>query len=258
MINPINHYALTSGQPGVINEEAYTVLELVGQVGAKVNECVEQVNENTQATGEFDGRITAAQEAADDAQEAADDAQDAADAAQLIANGASASATRAVNAIDNMSMYLGVPWWADSPEDGGELNSGFIQHLFSVVAQILNNNGKYYDLTSDGPGNRCNVLKINGYCPTQQIDFGENCIGLVSIELYLFKPVSGLANASILVRYTQQVASAQSGAYGSGTVFDVQTTITLPAEAYSATNPYDASEFFTNRLCTCNLYQFQL
>jgi hypothetical protein len=250
MINPINHYAITSGQPGVINEEAYTVLQLVGQIGAKTNECVEQVNENTQATGEFDDRITTAQETADGAQEAAD-------AAQRTANGASANASRAVNAIDDMTMYLGIPWYGDSPEDGGELTNGFIQHLFSVVAQILNNNGKYYDLTSDGPGNRCNVLKINGYCPTQQIDNGENCIGIVSIELDLLKPVSGLSRATILVHYTQQIASDTS-AYGQGTAFDLETAISLPAAAYSATNPYDDSEFFSNRICTCNVYQFQM
>lgn len=61
MINPINNYALTSAQPGVINEEAYTVLQLVGQVGAKTNECIEQVNENTETVNTFDERISNAE-----------------------------------------------------------------------------------------------------------------------------------------------------------------------------------------------------
>ena len=60
-ISPINHYALTTAQPGVINEEAYTVLDLVGKCGAKVNECVNAVNE----IEDYDDRITAAQETAD-------------------------------------------------------------------------------------------------------------------------------------------------------------------------------------------------
>lgn len=62
-ISPINHYALTTAQPGVINEEAYTVLDLVGKCGAKVNECVNAVNE----IEDYDDRITAAQETADEA-----------------------------------------------------------------------------------------------------------------------------------------------------------------------------------------------
>jgi hypothetical protein len=258
MINPINHYALTSGQPGVINEEAYTVLELVGQVGAKTNECVAQVNENTQETGEFDGRITTAQEAADAAQEAADAAQEAADAAQRTANAATETAQAAMRYVDNVTIFQSVPWWADGEiESGGQLSLGFIEFIKNVVSQILNNNRKYYDLTSIGPGSGCNVVKIKGYCPTTLIDDAENCAGLVDIELDVFKPVSQLANASILVHYKQQVASG-SGAYGSGSVFDVVTTITIPAEEYSGTNPYDPDEFFMNRLCTFNVYDFQL
>lgn len=88
MINPINNYALTPAQPGVINEEAYTVLELVGKCGSKVNECVETVNtlesdvERTETKAEL--ARTVAQEAlrnAATAQTAADDAQDTADTA---------------------------------------------------------------------------------------------------------------------------------------------------------------------------------
>ena len=66
-ISPINHYALTTAQPGVINEEAYTVLDLVGKCGAKVNECVNAVNEVVDETEGYDARITAAQETGDDA-----------------------------------------------------------------------------------------------------------------------------------------------------------------------------------------------
>lgn len=66
-ISPINHYALTTAQPGVINEEAYTVLDLVGKCGAKVNECVAAVNEALDESEGYDARITAAQETADDA-----------------------------------------------------------------------------------------------------------------------------------------------------------------------------------------------
>jgi hypothetical protein len=123
MINPINHYAITSGQPGVINEEAYTTLQLVGECGQKINEIIPAVNEASGLAGQFDERITAAQETADNAlsianeneqritnvssvaqegrsvayaaREAANDAQDAANAAQDTANAANATADKA-------------------------------------------------------------------------------------------------------------------------------------------------------------------
>lgn len=84
-ISPINHYALTTAQPGVINEEAYTVLDLVGKCGAKVNECVNAVNE----IEDYDARITAAQTTAD--------------GAASTANAALATATENGQRISNLS-----------------------------------------------------------------------------------------------------------------------------------------------------------
>lgn len=51
MIDKIGHYSLTT--PGSIyDEEALTALELAGRTAKKVNECVEQVNENTKTVKE--------------------------------------------------------------------------------------------------------------------------------------------------------------------------------------------------------------
>ena len=48
MINKIGHYSLEN--PGTIyDEEAMTALELAGRTASKVNECVDQVNQNTEA-----------------------------------------------------------------------------------------------------------------------------------------------------------------------------------------------------------------
>ena len=51
MIDKIGHYSMTT--PGTIyDEEALTALELAGRTATKVNECVEQVNENTKTVNE--------------------------------------------------------------------------------------------------------------------------------------------------------------------------------------------------------------
>lgn len=257
MINPINHYAITSGQPGVINEEAYTTLELVGKCGAKVNECIEAVNGATADVQTFDSRITTAQATADDASSTANAAQATANAAQATAESASANAQYAKKYVDDVTIFQAFTWWADPIVNGGELTQGFMEYLKSIVSQLLNNKGKYYDLTQNNNGNVCNVLKFNGYCPTSFIEYGQNCIGLMRLELYVFKPVGTFSDASILVHYNQNIASASNGV-GAGSIFDVVTTITLPAAVYSASNPYDPDDFFMNRLCTYNNYDFQL
>lgn len=280
-ISPINHYALTTGQPGVINEEAYTVLDLVGKCGAKVNECVAAVNE----IEDYDDRITAAQETADAAastaraamttatengqritnvsavamegRSVAFSAQSAANAAQTTADAASANAQYAKQYVDDVTIFQAFTWWADPIVNGGKLTQGFMEYLKSMVSQLLNNKGKYYDLTQNNNGSVCNVLKFNGYCPASFIEYGQNCVGLMRLELYVFKPVSTFSDASILVHYNQNIASASNG-IGAGSIFDVVTTITLPAAVYSASNPYDPDDFFMNRLCTYNNYDFQL
>ena len=264
MINPINHYAITSGQPGVINEEAYTTLELVGKCGAKVNECIEAVNGATGDIETFDSRITAAQETADNASSAAnaaqttaESAQTTAESAQATAESASATAEYAKRYVDDVTIFQGFIWWSDPIVNGGELTTGFMEYLKSIVSQLLNNKGKYYDLTQNNTGSVCNVLKFNGYCPASFIDNGQNCVGLMRLELYVFKPVANFSDASILVHYNQNIASASNG-YGAGSIFDVVTTITLPAAVYSASNPYDPDDFYMNRLCTYNNYDFQL
>lgn len=285
MINPINHYAITSGQPGVINEEAYTTLELVGKCGAKVNECIDAVNEATTDVETFDSRITAAQETANDAASTANaalatatengeritnvsavalegrsvafSARATAESAQATAESASANAQYAKKYVDDVTIFQGFTWWTDPIVNGGELTQGFMEFLKSIVSQILNNTGKYYDLTQNNNGSVCNVLKFNGYCPASFIEYGQNCVGLMRLELYVFKPVGSFSDASILVHYNQNIAS-KSGGVGAGSIFDVVTTITLPAAVYSASNPYDPDDFFMNRLCTYNNYDFQL
>lgn len=256
-ISPINHYALTTGQPGVINEEAYTVLDLVGKCGSKVNECVGAVNAAVGAVNaavdeieDYDDRITAAQTAADNAGSTAN-------TAQATAESASANAQYAKKYVDDVTIFQAFTWWADPIVSGGELTQGFMEYLKSMVSQLLNNKGKYYDLTQNNNGNVCNVLKFHGYCPTSFIEHGQNCVGLMRLELYVFKPVGTFSNASILVHFNQNIASASNGV-GAGSIFDVVTTITLPAAVYSASNPYDPDDFFMNRLCTYNNYDFQL
>lgn len=277
-ISPINHYALTTAQPGVINEEAYTVLDLVGKCGSKVNECVNAVNEALDEIEDYDARITAAQETADGAASTASaalttatengqritnvsavalEARSVAFSAQAEAEAANANAQYAKRYVDNVTMFQGVLWWNDAIVVSGLLTTGFAQFLCNVVAQILNGSGKYYDLTSIGPGSACNILKIKGYCATSQIEYGHGCVGLVDIELDIYKPVSELERAAILVHYKQHLAS-EAQATAEGSVFDVTTTITLPAEEYNASNQYDSQEFFCNRLCTYNEYVFQL
>lgn len=285
-ISHINHYALTTAQPGVINEEAYTVLDLVGKCGSKVNECIDAVNEALDEIEDYDDRITAAQATADgaastanaalatatengqritdvsavalEARSVAFSAQSAANAAQATAESASENAQYAKRYVDDVTLFLGFLWWGDAIESNGELNLGFTEFIKSVVSQILNNNGKYYDLTSHGPGSACNVLKFKGYCPTMQIEHGDDCVGLVDLELDIFKPQSELTGATILVQYKQAIASGDISSVGQGCVFDVTTTITLPAVVYSASNPYDPDDFFMNRVCTYNSYEFQL
>lgn len=125
-ISPINHYALTTAQPGVINEEAYTVLDLVGKCGSKVNECVNAINE----IEDYDDRITAAQTTADGAASTANaalatatengqritnvsavalegrsvafSAQSAANAAQTTADAANATANKAYSGMEEL------------------------------------------------------------------------------------------------------------------------------------------------------------
>ena len=278
-ISPINHYALTTAQPGVINEEAYTVLDLVGKCGAKVNECVEAVNAAVDEIEDYDDRITAAQTAADNAGSTARAAlttatengqritnvsavamegRSVAFSAQATAESASANAQYAKKYVDDVTMDDGLLWFDGTPiSNEGLLTTGFVSFLCDVIASKLNYKGKYYDLTRQSENVR-NVLKITGYCATTQIDSGENCAGFVTIELNLFKAVSAFARASILVHYTQQIASQESGSHGAGSVFDVVTTISLPAKVYSASNQYDVHEFYCNRLCTYNNYDFQL
>jgi len=141
MINPINHYALTSAEPGVINEEAYTVLELVGECGRKINEVISDVNNVTEIAENVDERITAAQETANEALESANAAgagvtengerinnvsgvalegRSVAFAAQAAANGAQETADKANATADKA--YAGMEELEQIADEGPALN----------------------------------------------------------------------------------------------------------------------------------------
>lgn len=100
MIEQINSYAITSGQPGIINEEAFTTLELVGKCGQKVNECIAQVNKNTDDVTTMQVQYSAVRELAQSGIRKADEAQADADAAQAAAEAAQATADAAKAASD--------------------------------------------------------------------------------------------------------------------------------------------------------------
>lgn len=141
MIEQINSYAITSGQPGIINEEAFTTLELVGKCAQKVNECIAQVNTNTDNVTTMQLQYAAVRELAQTGVRNADAAQAAADAAQAAAEAAQATADEAKAASDVAVLNLTVDYSTlvseGAPGENGVLNiqwSGGVLPIFLMPA----------------------------------------------------------------------------------------------------------------------------
>lgn len=185
MINPIDNYALTSGQPGVINEEAYTVLQLVGQIGAKTNECAAQVNENTTTVNTFDERVSNAETKATEAKNLSEQ-----NAGLLnVMNGKILEIQKdiSVPAID-LENYFGD---VGEPGRDGELNlewdSGALPtYLYPALALIKRN------LLADEP-NTGNVYEFIIRSPESRNDEGLYQTG--SLKIYLI-PRNSAAHGS--------------------------------------------------------------
>jgi len=148
MIDRINNYAITSGQPGIINEEAFTTLELVGKCAQKVNECIDQVNENTDKVSTLELQYAAVREIAQTGVRKADAAQADADAAQAAAEAAQATADAAEAASEVSVINIPVEYSElveyGAPGENGVLNiqwsSGFLPALFQPAFRKIKRN----------------------------------------------------------------------------------------------------------------------
>ena len=179
MITPIHHYALTSGQPGIINEEAYTVLELVGQVGRKVNETIEQVNAFTGEVVGFETRLSAVQQLAQqgvreagEANEAIDELSGRLDDDELTIQNNTEAAAAANAAISDMNLVaLFEPYGFDLAlvNDGNptanfnsrRMEADFADYFQHLLVNTLNQKEFSYDFRRIGNPKRLEFILIS-------------------------------------------------------------------------------------------------
>lgn len=188
MITPIHHYALTSGQPGIINEEAYTVLELVGQVGRKVNETIEQVNAFSGEVGGFETRLSAVQQLAQqgvreagEANEAIEELSGRLDDDELAIQNNTAAAAAANAAISDMNLVaLFEPFgWDDAfasvvASEYRDISPQFADYLQHLIVNLLNQKNIAYDFRRIGNPKRLEFILIstNFTTPDNAIRYG--------------------------------------------------------------------------------------
>ena len=277
-ISPINHYALTTAQPGVINEEAYTVLELVGKCGSKVNECVEAVNVALDDIQTYDDRIDAAQAAADDAQAAADDAASTANAAlatatengqritnvsavALEARSVAFSAQTTANALKAKDAWSPFVPFTDTPYSNRALTDDFRDYLAQIIAQLLNNSGAYYDLR---PSVSHEGITREFFGFSNMVDSDENACYLISVKLKLtsscfLSSYNGSNNAGIMFEFNQMLTAGASTSYGEGQSIRCIGTISIPGLFYnSETETYNYEDWYVNYEAFCDVRNDQL
>lgn len=163
MITPIHHYALTSGQPGIINEEAYTVLELVGQVGRKVNETITEVNNLSGEVGGFETRLSAVQQLAQQGVRQAGEANDAISDMNL------------VGLFDpygwNNALMSGTP---GELLESRRITADFADYVQHLIVNLLNQKEFTYDFRHIGNPKRLEFILIspNFTTPDNAIRYG--------------------------------------------------------------------------------------
>lgn len=264
MIEQINSYAITSGQPGIINEEAFTTLELVGKCAQKVNECIDQVNENTDDVTTMQVQYSAVRELAQSAVRTANEAQSDSNEAMEYSLAAMRFAEQAKNSAnsveqrytENLEEFFSL--WTDEIYNVQRhvFYPAFTNNIAQLIANVLNHNSKYYNFTTGDPfgtGVNLKCFDVTLY-DTQNLFAESGLFGFGKLKFTIIDTIPGLEiqqtdNAVVVVwEYSQMV-------YGSPNLDEIgqfRTAIangvfTIPIAEYSTTHQYDGNTF--NKMC---------
>lgn len=199
-ITPINHYAITTGQPGVINEEAYTVLELVGKCGSKVNECIETVND-------VDDRMSTAELQYGVVRQLAQQGIRDSAAAQAAADAAQADVDALEQTVSDLSAATGspceaafIPFYEFMPEHAGtngewsQIAYNFFNTYIAPEFAKIKINFVPFPHVSISKEYRFTIKHSN---PTYSNSQNVQTTGYMNIYLHYYPSDGGVANATV-------------------------------------------------------------